>query len=192
MDCASHASSNGTLGPVSRKSRKLSGSEKPFVKLRPTYSLKLVFSYVVKGIKIKITAKFRASRRFRFEETKEIMSPEIFPKSRTFEKRAPRLYVSMPEFYLDDSFHENKDCMQEAGHSLKCIRHENLYFDFCGYTCVINSLSVENSLKNFFLYLPNKVPFEPEIGMFWTSLISTIFHILSERKTRNFMLSEAI
>ena len=30
--------------------------EKPLVKLRPTYSVKLVFSYVVKGIKIKITA----------------------------------------------------------------------------------------------------------------------------------------
>ena len=41
------------LGPVSRKSRKLFGPEKPFVKLRPAYSVKLVFSYVVKGIKIK-------------------------------------------------------------------------------------------------------------------------------------------
>ena len=49
------------LGPVSRKS------------LRPAYSAKLVFSYVVKGIKIKITAKFRASRRLRFEDTKRIM-----------------------------------------------------------------------------------------------------------------------
>ena len=45
-------------------------AEKPFVKLRPAYSVKLVFSYVVKGIKIKITAQFRASRRFRFEDTK--------------------------------------------------------------------------------------------------------------------------
>ena len=50
----------------------------------------LVFSYVVKGIKIKVTAKFRASRRFRFEDTKRIMSPEIRPKSfGTFEKQAP-------------------------------------------------------------------------------------------------------
>ena len=56
-------------GPVSRKSRKLFGPEKPFVKLRPAYSVKLVFSYVVKGIKIKITAKFRASRRLSFEDT---------------------------------------------------------------------------------------------------------------------------
>ena len=52
--------------------------EKPFVKLRLAYSAKLIFSYVVKGIKI--TAKFRASRRLRFEDTKRIMSPEIRPK----------------------------------------------------------------------------------------------------------------
>ena len=78
------------LGPVSRKSRRLFGPEKPFVKLRPAYSAKLVFSYVVKGIKIKITAKFRASRRLTFEDTKRILSPEMHPKSfGTFEKQAP-------------------------------------------------------------------------------------------------------
>ena len=82
------------LGPVSRKSRKLFGPEKPFVKLRPAYSVKLVFSYVVKGIKIKITAKFRASRRLRFEDAKRIVSPELRPKSfGTFEKQAPGLMV---------------------------------------------------------------------------------------------------
>ena len=76
--------------PVSRKSRELFGPEKPFVKLRSAYSVKLVFSYVVKGIKIKITAEFRASSRLRFEDTKRIMSPEIRPKSfGTFEKQAP-------------------------------------------------------------------------------------------------------
>ena len=78
------------LWPVSRKSRELFGPEKPFVKLRPAYSVKLVFSYVVKGIKIKIIAKFRASRRLRFEDTKRIMSPEIHPKSfGTFEIPGP-------------------------------------------------------------------------------------------------------
>ena len=82
-----------TQGPVSRKSRELFGPERPFVKLRPAYSVKLVFSYVVKGIKIKITVKFRASRRLRFEDTKRIMSPEIRPKSfGTFEKRAPGVF----------------------------------------------------------------------------------------------------
>ena len=74
---------------VSRKSRELFGPEKSFVKLRPAYSVKLVFLYVVKGIKIKITAKFRASRRLSFEDTKRTMSPEIRPKSfGTFEKQA--------------------------------------------------------------------------------------------------------
>ena len=85
-------------GPVSRKSRELFGPEKPFVKLRPAFSGKLVFSYVVKGIKIKITAKFRASRLLRFEDTKKIMSSEIRPKSfGTFEKRAPGLLITRPQ-----------------------------------------------------------------------------------------------
>ena len=61
-------------GPVSRKSRERFGPEKPFVKLRPAYSVKLVFSYVIKGIKVKVTAKFRASRRLRFEDTKRIIA----------------------------------------------------------------------------------------------------------------------
>ena len=66
--------------------QKLLGSEKSFVKLRHAYSVKLVFSYEVKGIKIKITAKFRASRRLRFEDTKpeKELSPEILPKRFTF------------------------------------------------------------------------------------------------------------
>ena len=56
------------------------------------YSVKLVFLHVVKGMNIKITAKFRTSRHLRFENTKRIMSHEIHPKSfGTFEKRAPDL-----------------------------------------------------------------------------------------------------
>ena len=78
------------MGPVSRKSRELFGPEKPFVKLRPSYSVKVIFSHNVKGIRIKITAKFRASRRLRFEDTKRIMLPEIRPKRfGAFEKQAP-------------------------------------------------------------------------------------------------------
>ena len=85
-------------GPVSRKPRKLFGPEKPFVKFRPAYSVKLVFSHVVKGIKSKTTAKFCASRRLRFEDANRIMSPEMLPKSfGTFEKRAPA--ESMFELY---------------------------------------------------------------------------------------------
>ena len=67
-------------------------ARKPFVKLQPANSVKLVFSYVVKGIKSKITAKFPTSRRLRFEYTKRIMSTEMRPKSfGTFEKRGPGL-----------------------------------------------------------------------------------------------------
>ena len=73
--------------------------EKPFIKLRAAYSGKLVFSYVVKGIKIKITAKFCASRPFGCEDTKRIVSPEMRPKSfGAFEKRAP----ATPAFSEDD------------------------------------------------------------------------------------------
>ena len=71
-------------GPVSRKSRELFGPKKPLVKLRPDHSLNLVFSYVVKGIKTNITAKFHASRHLRFEDAKRIMSPEIRSKFRDF------------------------------------------------------------------------------------------------------------
>ena len=76
------------LWPVSRKSRKLFGLEKAFLKLRLAHSVKVVFSYVVeKGENFKITAKFGALRSLRFED--RIMSPEMRPKSfRTFEKRA--------------------------------------------------------------------------------------------------------
>ena len=51
-----------------------------------------MFSYVVKEIKIKIAAKFRDSRRLRFEDTKRITvcHRNCVPKSfGTFEKRAP-------------------------------------------------------------------------------------------------------
>ena len=90
LTLADHVFQTWGLGPVSRKSRELFGPEKPFVKLRPAYSVKLVFSRVVEGIKMKITAKFRASRHLHFEDTKRIMSPDLRPKSfGTFEKQAP-------------------------------------------------------------------------------------------------------
>ena len=66
------------LACVSQKTRKLYGPEKPFERLRPAYSVKLVFFYVVKEIKIKITAKFCDTEHFRFEDTKRIMSPKKF------------------------------------------------------------------------------------------------------------------
>jgi len=75
---------------VSQKTRKLYGPEKPFVKLRPAYSVKLVFLYVVKGIKIKITATFCDTEQFRFEDTKRIISPEKF---RVFRETGPRYNI---------------------------------------------------------------------------------------------------
>ena len=76
--------------------------QKPIRKTSGTaYSVKLVFSHVVKEIKltIKITANFLASRRLRFEDTKRMMSPEIRPKSfGPFEKQAPASF----SFYGDN------------------------------------------------------------------------------------------
>ena len=86
-------------------------ARKAIRKLRPAYSVKLVFSYVVKGIKIKITAKFRGSRRLRLEDTKRIMSPEIRPKSfGTFERQAPGRW-SLPDFRTN-RLHSWKDVWQ--------------------------------------------------------------------------------
>ena len=67
----------------------LESPEKPFLKARLAYSIKLVFSHVVRGTKTKITAKFCALRRPRFEDTRKL-SPEMRPKSfGTCEKWVP-------------------------------------------------------------------------------------------------------
>ena len=66
------------------------GAQKTVRKSRTRSFCKGGLSYVANGIQIKITAKFQASRRLRFEDTKRTMSPEMLPKSfGTFEKRAP-------------------------------------------------------------------------------------------------------
>ena len=84
-----HATFSGQVC-ISQKTRKRFEPEKQFVKLLPAHSIKLVFPYVAKAIKIKITAKFRDMEHLRFEDTKRIMSPEKRPKSfGTFEKQAP-------------------------------------------------------------------------------------------------------
>ena len=69
-------------------------------KLRPAYSVKLVFSYVVKGIKIKITAKFCASRRLRFEDTKRIMSPEYARKVSGLSRNGPLVLILSYEIMI--------------------------------------------------------------------------------------------
>ena len=77
------------LGLISRKARKLFGSEKPFGKLQPAYSVKLVFSDVVKGIKIKVTPSFMPRDAFVLK-IQRVMSHEMRPKIfGTFEKWAP-------------------------------------------------------------------------------------------------------
>ena len=124
-------SRNRLQAPVSRTSRRVFGPVKPFLKLRPAYSVKLVFSYVVKGIKIKITAKFRASRRLRFEDTKRIMSPEMRPKRfGTFEKRAPGLLSTHHE---PCTYHEPAD---GDSHQVVC------YHDIRGDAIVVISYNI--------------------------------------------------
>ena len=76
----------------------LKSAEKPFVKLQSSNSLKLVFSYLLKRIKIKITAEFHVSRR-------HIMSPEMRPKRLgTFEKRAPKSLTETCCFVINYKF----------------------------------------------------------------------------------------
>ena len=69
----------------------LESPEKPFVKLRPAHSVRLVFWYVVKIMKMKITATFRVSERLHFKIIKRLMSPEKF---RDFRETGPRAYNS--------------------------------------------------------------------------------------------------
>ena len=80
-----------------QKDPKTYGPEKPFVKLRPAYSVKLVFSYVVKGVNVKITAKFRDTGLLRFEDTKRIMSTEKFRDFRETGTRCP--FLDSPETF---------------------------------------------------------------------------------------------
>ena len=87
------------LGPVSRKSRKRFGPEKPFVKLRPTNCVKLVFSYVVKGIKI--TARFRASRRLSFEE---LCHPKCARKVSGLSRNRPQGFLMAIQIWKGLSF----------------------------------------------------------------------------------------
>ena len=94
------------LGPASRKSRRLFGPEKPFVFV------------CCKGNKI--TAKFRASRHFRFQDTKRIISPEMRPKSfGTFGKRVPGRCWSIITEPVDDRYDT----------TFLCVSSYNLKFD---------------------------------------------------------------
>jgi len=78
------------MGLVLESPKNLSGPEKSFLELRPTVSVKLVFSYVVKVIKIKISATFRTSRRHGFEDTKRICHPKCTRKVSVLSRDGPQ------------------------------------------------------------------------------------------------------
>ena len=84
-------------GPVSRKSRELFGPGKSFVKLRPACSVKLVFSYVVNGIKIKITATFRA---FVLKIQRELCHPKYTRKVSGLSRNRPQVPKSNANFAM--------------------------------------------------------------------------------------------
>ena len=81
---------NCHLGPVARKSREFFGTEKPVARLQPACFEKLIFEQVFNARKAKWIAKFDGLESQRFGDIKEIMAPEIGPKSfGTFGKQTP-------------------------------------------------------------------------------------------------------
>ena len=76
MVSVKHALSNWLLGSVSQKSQKAIHQTTCC-----SFYKAVFFSEVVKGIKIKITAKLSSSRHLPFEDIKIIMLPEVRPKS---------------------------------------------------------------------------------------------------------------
>lgn len=88
-------------------------AEKSFVKPRPANSAQLVFSCVVKGLKIKLSAKFRTSRHLRFEDTKGLCHPSrrfaqhLLKRSALHRDCAERLVgrVFVVTCFLTDSFY---------------------------------------------------------------------------------------
>ena len=129
---------------VPRNSRKVFGSEKPLVKLRLAYSVKLVFSYVVKGIIIEITATFRASKCLCFEDIKRISPPEMRPKSfGTFEKRAPGVGL------------RSTDSLRAGSQSLTKLDSSNFVSSFfCGFSQGNKERGVGCTNPVFFLCAP--------------------------------------
>ena len=102
-----HMQCNSGQGPVSRKFRKLCGPEKSFVKLRPAYSVKLVFLHVIQGIKIK-TAKFCASRRLLFEDTKRIITRNAPEKSSGLWRNGPQEPNTLPIMQAQSGAHNQR------------------------------------------------------------------------------------
>ena len=81
-------------GPFSRKSRKVFGSEKPFVKLRPAYSIKLVFVICCKENKKWNNCKVSCLEAPSFWRYKENLVPRNAPeKFRDFRETGPWFVV---------------------------------------------------------------------------------------------------
>lgn len=82
--------SPSVLRPVSRESRELFGHEKPVVKLKSAWFEKPIIQHDFNIRKTKRTAKFDGLEPRPYEDTKEIVAPEIHAKSfGTLKKHAP-------------------------------------------------------------------------------------------------------
>ena len=125
------------------------GPEKPFVKLQPTYSVKLIFLFVAKGIEFKITARFRASKHLRFEAFKELCHPKCARKGSgrfKLEKWAPDRTLGTNRFknLTKGSWQENQN-FKENDKTFKFIRHVSTE------TSVIFSLLMYKALEVEFI-----------------------------------------
>ena len=74
-----HASNNPGLGPVSRKSQKCFGSEKPFVKLLTAYFAETIIQRVFKVTKRKMTVKLDDLNPLHSRDTKGMVTHENGP-----------------------------------------------------------------------------------------------------------------
>ena len=93
------------LGPVSRKSRELFGTEELVVRLQSACFEKLIFLHVLNIRKTKRIAKFEDLEPWRCEDIKAVVAPEIGPKSfGTFEKQAPDLLLNLKKQYALSCF----------------------------------------------------------------------------------------
>ena len=83
---------------VSWKSLKLFRPEKPFVKLQPIYSVKLVFSYVVRGKKLKQLQSFVPRDNFVLQIEREFVTRKAPETFRDFwETGSSGLFLESPE-----------------------------------------------------------------------------------------------
>ena len=88
---------------------------------------------------MKTNAKFRASRRLRFADTKRIMSPEMSPKSfGTFEKQAPGPMIRSVDrgqcFRVTPCFPDN---LNKSSWSYETSVHRRGTLKLLGWSCTV-------------------------------------------------------